>query len=633
MPDADGGWRLSGLKMFSLKGHLTDIGLCAARTGPPESRYQGITLFLVDLHAPGVRRSVVASIADEQFSRVELDDVRVPAGDRLGEVNNGWPLVTQALTVERTGLDYYLKADRWLTAACEVLDAAAGPHGVDDAVLEEIGRHGAAVNAGRLLAWRVLAGLAEGEVDELAAATAKLYTSELAQRIAGWSTARLAGSIGDPRLPAEAARLVEASFREAPGLTISAGTSEMMLQIVASLALDRLEQGADVVNLAEDPVAERLRTVVRGRLRAAAASRPAAGPRTFEQADDSARLAWSVLCELGVPAMDAPAEAGGLALGLAASAAVAEELGRAGLAVPYLAGAFAADVAAAGADDADQPLVRDLVDGRLAVALAGFELPVPPVEATADAGGTLWLTGRLALDRPVDELAKAVLLPVRLPDEHTGLVVLDLAGLDLRPGRDPSGAAALGVLDHVRCPAGRLLISQPDPAGCPGGAVGRARIRQAGYLLGLAQAALQAGVRYATERRQFDRTLREFQSVAFRLAAAAVEVEALRLTVAHAVWLADGDEPFGGPAAAALAQAAETSAAVTRMVVQVCGARGMTSHLPVQRYYLLGRREASRLGRPGRLWREAARERLATPGRTVHADPAHSLTQTPAAAN
>ncbi|GLI02607.1 acyl-CoA dehydrogenase family protein [Phytohabitans aurantiacus] len=244
VPDGDGGWRLSGLKIFSLKGHLTDIGLCAARTGPPESRYQGITLFLVDLHAPGVRRSVVASIADEQFSRVELDDVRVPDSDRLGEVDNGWPLVTQALTVERTGLDYYLKAERWLAAACDVLDATTGPEGVDGAVLEEIGRYGAAVNAGRLLAWRVLAGLADGEVDELAAATAKLYTSELAQRIAGWSTARLAGSAGDPRLPAEAADLVEAAYREAPGLTISAGSSEMMLQIVASLALDRLEREA-----------------------------------------------------------------------------------------------------------------------------------------------------------------------------------------------------------------------------------------------------------------------------------------------------------------------------------------------------------------------------------------------------
>ncbi len=610
VPDPDGGWLLSGLKMFSLKGHLTDFGLCAARTGPPESRYQGITLFLVDLHAPGVRRSIVSSIADEQFARVELDDVRVPADDRLGEVNNGWPLVTQALTVERTGLDYCLKSERWLAAACDVLVATNGPQGVDGAVLEEVGRYGAAVDAGRLLAWQVLAGLADGEVDELAAATAKFYTSELAQRIAGWATARLAGSAGDPRLPAEAVCLLEAAFREAPGLTISAGTSEMMLQIIASLALDQIDgSGASPATLHPDPVGERLRTVVRGRLRDAVACRAAAGPRAFEQVDESTGVAWSVLRGLGMPAMDAPVEAGGLALGLTASGAVAEELGRAGLSVPYLAGAFATD-AAAGTGDIGQPLLRDLADGRRTVALAGFELPVPAAHATMDAEGTLSLTGRLPMDRPDGELAEMVLLPVALPDDHAGLVLLDRAAIDLQPGLDPSGAG-VGVLDDVRCSGERLLTSRRRSEDCPGGAFGRARIRQAAYLLGLAQGALEAGVRHAGERRQFGRTLRDFQSVAFRLSAACVEVEALRLTVTHAIWLADGDEPFGQSAAEALAQAAETATAVTRTVVQVCGVRGMTSHLPVQRYYVLGRREASRLGRPGQLWQEAARQRLA----------------------
>jgi alkylation response protein AidB-like acyl-CoA dehydrogenase len=374
------------------------------------------------------------------------------------------------------------------------------------------------------------------------------------------------------------------------------------------------------VNLHPDPVGERLRSVVRVRLREAMACRSGAGPRASEQVDESTRVAWSLLCELGVPAMDAPAEAGGLGLGLAASGAIAEELGRAGLAVPYLAGAFAADTAAAGVDgaNADQALVRDLVDGRLAVALAGFETPEPSVDATAnttvDNDGDLRLTGWLPMDRAVDEVAEAVLLPVRLPDDHSGLVLLDSSTLDLRPGPDPSGAAAVGVLDQTPCPAGRLLNRAPRTPGCPSGAVGRARIRQAAYLLGLARGALETGVRYATERRQFDRPLREFQSVAFRLASAHAEVEALRLAVAHAVWLADSDDSFGHPAAEALAQAAETASAITRMVVQVCGARGMTSHLPVQRYYVLCRREASRLGRPGQLWREAGRERLAAAG-------------------
>jgi alkylation response protein AidB-like acyl-CoA dehydrogenase len=237
--DTDGDWRLSGVKVFSMKTHLADLGLCAARTGVPDSRYEGISLFLVDLHAPGVRRTLIRSIADEQFHRIELDDVRVPAGDLLGTENNGWPLLTQSLVVERTGLDYSLKAEQWLSAAGTVLTAGTEGVDVDDAVLEEIGRHGAEVAAGRLLTWQVIIGLAEDRIDEPAAAMAKLYNSELAQRIAVWSAARLPGSGGQRRLPTRAAAILESAYREAPGVTIAGGTSDMMLRII-SPALDRL---------------------------------------------------------------------------------------------------------------------------------------------------------------------------------------------------------------------------------------------------------------------------------------------------------------------------------------------------------------------------------------------------------
>ncbi|MFD0527282.1 acyl-CoA dehydrogenase family protein [Kitasatospora arboriphila] len=47
------GWRLDGTKVFSLKSDRTHLGLCAARTGPTDGRYHGISLFLVDLAAEG----------------------------------------------------------------------------------------------------------------------------------------------------------------------------------------------------------------------------------------------------------------------------------------------------------------------------------------------------------------------------------------------------------------------------------------------------------------------------------------------------------------------------------------------------------------------------------------------------
>ena len=234
VPEATGGWRLSGVKAYHLKSDLTDIGLCAARTGPAGGRYDGISLFVVDLHLPGVHRRRIASIADEQFHHIEFDDVRLGPGDLLGPEHGGWPLLTQALAIERTGLDYSLKAEAWLEAA----GAALGPD-ADPAVCEEVGRLGTAVDASRLLAWEVLSELDADRLDESRAAAAKFYCGELAARIGRWAPTRVTGP-----LPARPAAVLEAAYREAPGLTIAAGTSEMMLEIVASLALDGLDQEA-----------------------------------------------------------------------------------------------------------------------------------------------------------------------------------------------------------------------------------------------------------------------------------------------------------------------------------------------------------------------------------------------------
>ncbi|GAA0571560.1 acyl-CoA dehydrogenase family protein [Paractinoplanes ferrugineus] len=226
-PDGDG-WRLHGEKVFSLKSDVTDLGLCAARTGP--GTYDGISLFLVDLHADGVRVEPIASIADEDFHRIRLDGVRVGAGDLLGETGGGWPLLTRALAVERTGLDYTLKAERWLRA---VRDGMPDP---DDLFLAGLGRNAARLEASRLLSWRVLTG--GPDVDEVAAAVAKLYSSELAQEVAGWAAEVYGFGYGRAWLDNERVDLLEAAYREAPGLTLSAGTSEVMLQIIGSVGLD-----------------------------------------------------------------------------------------------------------------------------------------------------------------------------------------------------------------------------------------------------------------------------------------------------------------------------------------------------------------------------------------------------------
>jgi alkylation response protein AidB-like acyl-CoA dehydrogenase len=235
-PDGDG-YRLTGVKMFGLKSGHSDLALCAARASEGRTKYEGISLFLVDLHAPGVHRAHLAGINDDTYDHVELDGVPVAAADLLGEPGRGWALLTRCLAVERVGLDYSLKARRWFAAATAGLDPAAAAS--DGGLLEQIGRLGARAEAGRLLAWDMIGRLDRDEVDPTASAVAKYYTSENAQEIALWAAETHGPGHAPPGRTAADAAVLESAYREAPGVTLSAGTSQMMLELVASSAFAR----------------------------------------------------------------------------------------------------------------------------------------------------------------------------------------------------------------------------------------------------------------------------------------------------------------------------------------------------------------------------------------------------------
>jgi len=237
-PDGDG-YRITGTKVFSLKTHIAAYSLCAARTGQGSSKYEGISLFLIDMTAPGIRVAPIPSSFDEPFYRVDLDGVQVHRDFLLGEEGAGWALLSRGLAIERTGLDYFLKGEKWFDTALGCL-AERYPHPQDagGGMLEQIGRYSARLTASRLLAWEVLGGIKAGEVEETAAAAAKYYSSELASEIARW-----AGSVPSAaqRAADRRATVLDEGYLEAPGLTLSAGTSEMMLQLV-SAAIDKTGQ-------------------------------------------------------------------------------------------------------------------------------------------------------------------------------------------------------------------------------------------------------------------------------------------------------------------------------------------------------------------------------------------------------
>ena len=111
------------------------------------------------------------------------------------------------------------------------------------------------------------------------------------------------------------------------------------------------------------------------------------------------------------------------------------------------------------------------------------------------------------------------------------------------------------------------------------------RIGIGAQMVGIAQGALDAAVRYAKERQQFGRPIADFQAMRFQLAEMATELEAARLMVYNAARLKDAGEPFLQQAAMAKYYTSQVAERVTSRAVEVFGGMGYTVDAPVEKFY------------------------------------------------
>jgi alkylation response protein AidB-like acyl-CoA dehydrogenase len=95
-------WVLDGQKVWTTWAHFSDFAVCLARTDPTVRKRQGLTYFVVDLHAPGVEVRELRHLGGEvDFNEVFLDDVRVPDAWRIGAPGDGWRVAGSSLAGER----------------------------------------------------------------------------------------------------------------------------------------------------------------------------------------------------------------------------------------------------------------------------------------------------------------------------------------------------------------------------------------------------------------------------------------------------------------------------------------------------------------------------------------------------
>jgi alkylation response protein AidB-like acyl-CoA dehydrogenase len=101
----DGGWRVTGQKVWTSLAQMCQWGLATVRTDPDAPKHAGVTMMAIDMNAPGVTVNPLRGITgDAHFNEVFFDDVFVPDADVVGEVNRGWLVARATLGNERLSI-------------------------------------------------------------------------------------------------------------------------------------------------------------------------------------------------------------------------------------------------------------------------------------------------------------------------------------------------------------------------------------------------------------------------------------------------------------------------------------------------------------------------------------------------
>jgi alkylation response protein AidB-like acyl-CoA dehydrogenase len=239
-------WVVNGQKVWTTHGHVADLGFLLARTHPQAPKHEGISAFIVDMRTPGISvRPLREMTGSSDFNEVFFNDVRLPADAIIGRPGEGWAIARAALAHER---GQSLREDSATARVRHLVGLTADGAGRGDGRPDRGLGDGARRNLGRLYARSSVADLlglegvlkdAVGQGTVYDAPVVKVLFSETNLEINTYALELFGprGVITAPSPGAVAGGVFQDAFLWARGFTISAGSNEILRNVIAERGL------------------------------------------------------------------------------------------------------------------------------------------------------------------------------------------------------------------------------------------------------------------------------------------------------------------------------------------------------------------------------------------------------------
>jgi alkylation response protein AidB-like acyl-CoA dehydrogenase len=236
-------WVINGQKIYTSIAEHADYVWLACRTDPDAPRHRGISIIIVPTNAPGFSLTPIHIMGGARTNATYYDNVRVPFGNVVGEVNGGWSIITNQLNHERVAIapaGWVVRRFNEVLAWARDTELADGRRVIDQEWVQiNLARVRARLEYLKLLNWKIAWAATEGSVSPADASATKVFGTEfyieayrLLMEVVGPESA-----LRDPDAAGWMRDRLESSYQGTLVLTFGGGTNEVQRDLISMFAL------------------------------------------------------------------------------------------------------------------------------------------------------------------------------------------------------------------------------------------------------------------------------------------------------------------------------------------------------------------------------------------------------------